>query len=545
MDESTRRPRRWTRRQVLAAGAVGAGALALGAIGSLAALEGGAAPPPTPLPLPAAQRRRFRSRPDLSPPVVQVATSPHGVASGYVFFTPGNGKSPDGPMIVDGSGEPVWIHPATSPSAANLRVTTYRGSPALLWWEGEVNGGYGIGEYVLADRTYREIARVRAGNDAHADLHECQVTPQGTALMTAVNGALAAAPKPNGTPPPSSQIYSPSGGGPDGSSGGTSPSPATDPNAPLWQNVVQEIDIGSGEVLLDWHATDHIEREESYLPLPAPGQVYDFLHANSVDVDSDGHLLLSARHTFAVYKIDRRTGEILWRMGGKRSDFSIADAARFSWQHDARRHPDGSLTVFDDSAAPGHSRGVVLRTDEANRTVTLERQYVHPLALLATSQGSVQVLPNGNVFVGWGAEPYFSEFAPDGTLLFDATFPAAKQSYRSFRFDWLGTPTEMPALAVDPVPGGAVHASVSWNGSTEVASWELLAGERADALRLVATAPRSGFETTIPSATRAAVYVARARDRAGALLASSTSVPVGGSSGPSPTPSPSASPSPS
>lgn len=489
---------RLSRRRFLAAGGVLAAGAALGAAGcgvttqtgTSGSTSGAAAVTPT------GPRRHFRSRPDLTPPAITVSTTPGQMGSGLVFFTPGNGKGPDGPMIVDGTGEPVWFRPGSGKYAANFRPTTYQGQPVLAWWEGDINGGYGVGQYVLADASYKEIARVGGGKALMADLHEMQVTPEGTALITATNGTFQQDPRTGQKFP-----------------------------WPVWDNIIQEIQIDTGAVLFEWHSRDHIYVDESYLPKPAtPDKVYDYLHANSIEVDTDGNLLVSARHTFAVYKIHRTSGEVVWRMGGKRSDFAMAGGSAFAWQHDARRHPDGTLTIFDDEAAPGHSRAIILTVDEEAKRVTLQRAYTHPRKILATSQGNMQVLPNGNLFVGWGANPNYTEFRPDGSLALDASFPASVQSYRSFQFPWVGRPADLPALAVQAGTSGALTAYASWNGATEVAGWRLLGGADASSLASVATAPRAAFETAIPVPAAAAVFAVRALDGSGTVLA--TSAPV-------------------
>jgi Arylsulfotransferase (ASST) len=446
-------------------------------------------------------REHFRSRPDLTPPSV-IVNVPAGndVAPGLVFFTPSDGDGTDGPMIADDAGELVWLRPdGGQRRATDLRVVEFGGSPALLWWEGTINGGIGTGDVVVVDGSYREIARIQVGNGYPVDLHECQLTTRGTALLTGDAGV--AATRAAGAPGYKGQLL----------------------DCGVW-----EVDLATRQVVFEWHGVDHVGLDESFIAAPAPGTaIWDYLHVNSIAEDVDGSLLLSARNTSAVYKVDRRTGAVVWRLGGKRSDFAIGPGAAFSWQHDARRQADGTISIFDDSADPGTSRGIFLDLDETAMRATLARSYAREPAVLAHSQGSVQVLPNGNVFVGWGDTPYWTEFDRAGTVVFDATFPAAKQSYRVFRFPWVGRPTELPAIAaVDDLAGGAtVYAS--WNGATEVASWEVLAGPSASGLASVARAARSGFETVIPLASRPAVVAVRALGSDGRSLGESATVTVG------------------
>jgi hypothetical protein len=196
---------------------------------------------------------------------------------------------------------------------------------------------------------------------------------------------------------------------------------------------------------------------------------------------------------------------------------------RFAWQHDARLHPDGTLSLFDDEANPPlakQSRAIVLRLDTKRMTATLVRSYEHPGGLLAGSQGSMQDLPDGHVLVGWGAVPYVTEFTRSGSVVFDAHFGKGADSYRAFRFPWVGRPTDRPAVRVRR-DGDAVTAYASWNGATEVRSWRLVAGEAPGSLRPVATAARQGFETTLAGTSKAPDVAVEALDAAGRVLARS------------------------
>ena len=157
-------------------------------------------------------------------------------------------------------------------------------------------------------------------------------------------------------------------------------------------------------------------------------------------------------------------------------------------------------------------------------TATLVRSYVHPHAKLATSQGNMQVLPNGNVFVGWGSTGYASEFSADGQLLFDADFSGSIQSYRCFRFLWVARPVEAPAVAIDPPANGSMSVYASWNGATDVASWEALGGADASHLASLGTFPRSDFEAAMSVKSGGAVLVVRALDANGTVLGSSAPV---------------------
>jgi hypothetical protein len=272
---------------------------------------------------------------------------------------------------------------------------------------------------------------------------------------------------------------------------------------------VQEVDIATGKVLFQWRCDEHIGFAESYAPV-AP--LWDPFHVNSINVASDGNLIVSCRNTWTVYKIERPSGKILWRLGGKKSDFTIGSGAHFEWQHDVTPQPGGRLTVFDNGAGvttvEKQSRGLLLAVDEQARTVTLTRQFLHSSPrVLASALGSVQILPDGHVFMGWGEAPYASEYLADGTLIYDLKFSGSgTRSYRAFRSAWTGRPSGDPALAVQRSSHG-MNLYVSWNGDTEVRQWRVLLGPASGSLSGDAVVPRKGFETTI-KVPRQACYVA-------------------------------------
>ncbi|HLH14289.1 MAG TPA: arylsulfotransferase family protein, partial [Solirubrobacteraceae bacterium] len=259
----------------------------------------------------------------------------------------------------------------------------------------------------------------------------------------------------------------------------------------------------------------------------------DYFHINSISLDRDGSLLTSSRNTWTVYKIDAHSGRIVWRLGGKHSSFRMGAGTQTAWQHDPRELPDGAISVFDNGAAPRthpQSRAIVVDLDTAAHTATLGSQLTHTPPLVAESQGSMQELANGDWFVGWGGEPYFSEFDAQGQLLFDGQLPAHDESYRAYRFAWSGTPAYPPAYSLQPAAasggggGGTVYAS--WNGASAVASWRVLAGASASSLSAVAQAARSGFETAValPAGTAGPYLEVQALDAAGEVLGTSPAI---------------------
>jgi hypothetical protein len=449
--------------------------------------------------------QHFRSRPDLRPPVVHVTTHARGTTPGFVFIAPKLRVAQAGPMILDDDGHVVWFKPLDTGGVTDFRVQRYRGQPVLTWWRGRAPPHARNGFYVIYDDTYRKIADVHAGNGLVGDIHEFRITPRDTALITVYHRHRV--------------DLSPLGGPKDGL---------------IYDGIVQELDIATGRVLFEWHSWPQVGLRESYAtPLKVrPGRTtgpFDYFHVNSIDVEPNGNLLVSARNTHAVYEIDRSTKKILWRLGGKRSDFRLGPGARFAWQHDARRQPDGTITLFDNGATPAvekFSRVLVLRVDEASRKATLVRSYRHPRRLLSPYEGNAQFLPNGHVFVGWGSNPDYTEFDERGRVVLDGSFgrqggaPGTEaDSYRAYRFDWAGRPTDSPRVVVR---GG--RAYVSWNGATEVDRWEVLAGATAQQLGRVRTVARKGFETAIQMPAGGAYVAVRALARNGQVLGTSAAL---------------------
>jgi hypothetical protein len=276
--------------------------------------------------------------------------------------------------------------------------------------------------------------------------------------------------------------------------------------------------------MFEWHALDHVPTTESQSnPSRLRGYPFDYFHLNSIQqIGSD--FLISARNTWTDYDVDGHSGAVLWRVGGKHSTFAMGPGTLFAWGHDVQLLPDGDLSEFDDGAVPRihtQSRGLVIHLDPATATATLVHEYDHPPPLLTGSQGNYQTLDNGDAFLGWGAVPYVSEFSPDGHLLFDARMPHGYQSYRAYRAQWIGTPPTNPDLAGSRGPGNALTLYASWNGATNVAAWQVLAGSRAGSLRPGPTFGRAGFETAMAVSSPARYVAVRAISAYGKVLGTS------------------------
>lgn len=458
---------------------------------------------------PAAEEQHFLSRPDLEPPVVTVTSSSPSSAPGEDFLAPYAGPGQAGPMIIEPDGQLVWFKPLPANTAAtNLRVQRYQGRPVLTWWQGDISvHGFGLGQDLIANSAYTEVAHVHAGNGYQADLHEFQITPSGTALITAydpIRCDLASA-------------------------GGSSDGAVTD-------GAVQEIDISTGLVMYEWTSLDHVALSESYEPAghSSGSSPWDYFHVNSINLDADGSLTVSSRNTWTIYDLNAPTGQIRWQLGGHHSSFSEAASSRTAWQHDARELPGGLVSVFDNGASPAvhhESRGLVLKLEAGAKSASVISEFVHSPPLIAESEGNLQLLEDGNWFVGWGQEPFLSEYSPQGALLFEAHLPRYVRSYRDLHFIWAAVPARAPAFAFRPRASGATGiVYASWNGATGVSAWRLLAGASASSLTAAAQTPRTGFETAIavPAGTTGPDLAVQALGPGGEVLASSAAAAQSG-----------------
>jgi outer membrane protein assembly factor BamB len=434
-------------------------------------------PNPTTAGVTSAEVQSFVTRPDLKPPTIKVTHfSTTDTSPAYILLSVNNVIPTDaiqqGLMMVDRQGRMVWFHPvADTLKPFDLNSFTVQGKPALTWWSGQLASSHGVGAGIAVDSSYAPIQRIRTGKGLQTDLHELNITSRGTVLLTAykqVDTDLS-------------------------SIGGAS-------KGPVFSGYAQEVELSTGKVLFEWSSLDHVGVDETWMGKPAANTVLDYFHINSIGETSDGNLLISGRNTSALYKVDRKTGDVIWRLGGKKSDFSFSDsAAQFHWQHDGRAWSDTLYSVFDNGAnsSETRSRGLLLNVDESAKTVSLEQDFLHPAAFVSPALGSVTRLSDGRVFVGWGDQPYFSEFDSGGGMLLDGQLPIGVRSYRAFTVDWAGRPAGRPSVVAKQNPSGGFVIRASWNGATEIARWEVLGGANPSQLVPVGEQIWTGFETAI------------------------------------------------
>jgi hypothetical protein len=450
--------------------------------------------------------QHYRSAPSLTPSIVRVTTPAQpGATPGELFLAPYQGAGSPGPMIADQSGNLVWFHPLPpGDSATNFRRQTYDGHTVLTWWQGRVlKLGFGQGRDEIYNTSYQPIARVDAGNGYHADLHEFLLTSHGTAWVDAFDPVLV--------------DLSALGGSPRGV---------------VTDSVIQEIDVKTGLVMWEWHALGHIPLRDTYSTMPHLSIHYwDYAHINSIAPGPDGQLLLSSRSTWAVYDVNMHTGGFRWRIGGKFSSFKREPGTKFYWQHDAAWQRGGLVSLFDNGSSPPEekqSRGLVLDPDTATKTVKVVREFTDPdRTLLASSQGDLLNLGDGNWLMGYGGLPDIVEYSSSGRVLLAADLGLHVQDFRTYLAAWSATPKTRPAIAAQSTADGAT-VEASWNGATGVGSWRVLAGSSLGRLTPVATAPRRGFETTIAVGSSAAYVAVSALDSSGRTLATSRAITPGG-----------------
>jgi hypothetical protein len=446
--------------------------------------------------------QHYSTAPSLTPSTVSITTpAKPGGAPGDLLLAPYQGEGTPGPMIAEQNGSLVWFHPLPAgEQATSLKVQQYDGKPVLTWWQGRIlEVGFGQGEDVIYNTAYQRVGSVHAGNGYHADLHEFRLTPEGTAWIDMFDPIEANLSRYHGLS-----------------------------NGTITDSVIQEIDVKTGLVMWEWHALGHIPIGESHNPAPKASYPWDYVHINSISPGMDGDVLLSSRNTWTLYDVDLRSGAVRWRLGGEQSSFKLGPGTHTYWQHDAEWQPGGLISVFDNGSDPPmekQSRGLLLDPNVQTHTVTLVKQFVNPTkTLLASSQGDMLTLPGGDWLMGYGGLPNFTEYNASGQVLLDGTLGKNVQDFRTYLTPWSGQAPGAPSVVATPGAAGTIAVSVSWNGATEVASWQVLAGASPSALAPAASAARSGFQTTITTPAAGPYVAVQALNAAGTVIGTSATV---------------------
>ncbi|HLI32240.1 MAG TPA: arylsulfotransferase family protein [Solirubrobacteraceae bacterium] len=481
------------------------------------------------------------TQPTLAPPGVDIAASAPqgnpkaggGLASnapnqqpGDLFLAPIKNYADSaafvgkpGPEILEADGTPIWEDPlgqyikaggyGRQVVAMDFHTDTYEQRPVLVWWQGYITpNGFGNGDWEIANQHYQVIAQIKPPPGFEMDFHEIQLTGNGMAYIIGTRTV---------------SISLTCCGGP--------------ANGSLYDEVVFEVNVKTGAIVWGWDPLQHVRLKESYSGIPKSGP-WDPYHLNSISFGPAGAPIISARNTWAAYWVDRSNGRIIATLGGKHSSFRLGPGARFAWQHDVRQQPNEQISIFADEAAPPEgkqSRALLLQLNWAKSSATVLHEYFLPHPALAGSQGNVERESNNNLFVGWGQLPDFSEYAPNGQLLYYGFLPGADESYRTYRAPWIGLPAGSPSVLARASAPGTVTVSASWNGATQIVYWQLLAGTSASALApFGGRVARSGFETEITTTSRGPYYAVQAIDAAGKVLGTSPAVSANGKPASSP-----------
>ena len=375
----------------------------------------------------------------------------------YYFLAPFNPATNTGGylVIMDSAGEPVYYQPVT----------------AALDFKRQSNGNltyfdFQDGLFYEIDSTYSIVNEYSAGNGYPTDGHELLLLENGHALLMIYDSQ----------PVDMSEVVE--GGQPD---------------ATVIGLILQEIDT-QDNVVFEWRSWDHFFITDTQVSLTTP--VIDYVHGNAIEVDDDGNWLVSSRHLSEITKIDRQTGDVMWRLGGNRNEFTFTNepAPYFDFQHDVRRLPSGNLSIFDNrtNQMPSFSRAIEFSLDENVLTATRVSELRTTPDTYSFAMGNAQRLPDGGTVIGWGTAGRVTELDTSGTPVFDLSL--ALWNYRAFRMPWVGHPTWTPTLVVQE-ENGKHRLAYSWNGATEIASYRVYGGSAPHPATLIDSPDKLGFET--------------------------------------------------
>jgi hypothetical protein len=317
-----------------------------------------------------------------------------------IVFSPTQSNTPY-LLILGDSGLPIFYRRAHG-SAFDFKVQP---DGRLTYYDG------GTRKFYAMDSAYAIVDSFSCGNGYPTDLHELQLLQNGHALVMSYDSEAV----------DMSAIV-----------------PGGKASATVVGLIVQELD-GEKNVIFQWRSWDHFQITDATHE-NMTGDVIDYVHGNAIELDNDGNIMISSRHLDEITKINRQTGEIMWRFGGRNNQIIFNnDTLGFSHQHAIRRLSNGNITLFDNGNfhAPPVSRAVEYQLDEQNKTATLVWEYRRTPPNYGAAMGNVQRLENGNTLIGWGStNPSVTEVRPDGTVAYELTFEQGVYSYRAYRFPW-------------------------------------------------------------------------------------------------------------
>lgn len=270
-------------------------------------------------------------------------------------------------------------------------------------------------KFIELNTTYDILKTYSCGNGYATDVHELRILNNGHSLLMAYDPREV----------DMSQVV-----------------PGGHPRASVTGLIIQEIDNDTN-VVFQWRSWDHFLITDA-LHEDLTDSVIDYVHGNAIEADSDGNLMISSRHLDEITKINRITGNIIWRLGGKNNQFTfINDTVKFCYQHAIRRIANGNITLYDNGNyhIPQYSRALEYQLDEVNKTAALVWQYRNNPDIFGVWGGYVQRLPEGNTLISWGgAGTALTEVTAGGIKVFEASFPSGYYTYRAYKYDWSGGP---------------------------------------------------------------------------------------------------------
>jgi hypothetical protein len=366
-------------------------------------------------------------------------------------------------MILDNTAKPIFYRKMNG----NCLDFMVQPNGLLTYWDTS------LGYFIALDSLYNVVDSFKCGNGYSTDLHELRILPDGHALLLSYDPETV----------DMSQVV-----------------PGGDPTATVIGLIIQELDREKN-VVFQWRSWDHFQiTDATHENLLA--STIDYVHGNTIELDNDGNIFISSRYMDEITKINRRTGDIMWRMGGKNNQFTfINDPIGFSHQHAIRRLPNGNITLFDNGNfhSPSFSRAVEYQLDEQNKTVTLVWQFRNSPDNYGYAMGNIQRLDNGNTMIGWGtSNPTLTEVRPDGTKAFELNLPEGNYSYRAFRFPW--KETAPLASTTQPVnQTGVVNLNLPGSETAITMNFTKLVGSGTVTVKRYGAAPNApSFSGTAP-----------------------------------------------
>jgi hypothetical protein len=358
-------------------------------------------------------------------------------------------------MILDNQGDPVWYQKVPDRRRdfklqKNGRLTMF------------VSQGYGGGNHIALDSTYAVVDTFFHPAGYTIDQHELQVLPDGHYFIIVADRQTV----------DMSQLVE----------GGN-------PRASVLGNHVAEMDADDNCIFL-WRSWDHFNITDAIHENLTASSI-EYVHMNAIEIDHDGQILISSRFQDEISKIDRETGDFIWRLGGVNNQFEwLNDEYRLAYQHDIRVLPNGHYTVFDNGnrRSPVFSRALELAVDTLNMTVEKVWEYRENPDIYAKYMGNTQRLPNGNTLINWaiGTAPKLTEVRPDGSKAYELNFANNYECYRVFRFPWKGK-AAVPYLLTE---SASDHLTLIFNkfGDRDVTGFNIYAGPDPDPDQIIATA---------------------------------------------------------